>query len=375
MARETYSQPVSQSSIAMCLRCKRCSMFRYRWCIFPKQPLFKKAPSQGTLVHRLLELGPDGVETVRKEVKVHLDELMVRIDQGEDLLGELAKEANSLNEIFHKALVMVYILWEKYPRPEHHKVLAKEEKIEFGLGLPNNMTLILRGTIDEMVLDTQTGLIWIRDFKTSSRNVAFTITGYQYSLQCRIYRLLGSAFLGQMKEFNGRAPEGFILDVLQTPSIIMCDKDRDYIEVPHTYTRGAKKGQTEMRRVYEEDSIPQFDNYLRRCREWYETQGDEAVQSFAIRFTEAAITSELMGDLLTATMAQTIPAVPENFSRDSTASYCKHFDRVCDYYKLCSVGEASWDSIIETDFVVKPPEHKLELEKRILTPKQNIIVP
>ena len=208
------------SSMNTCMRCKRAYMFTSRWCIFPRQPAFKPAPSLGKLTHRLMELGSDNIEAVRNEVAVMINELVKAIDKGEDLLGNLAIQANSLNALFNKALVMATILWEKYPRPQHHKVLAKEETIKatFKLSLPEEPELLteLEGTLDEVVCDTKTGMIWIRDYKTSARDVAYTMTGYQYSFQCRLYRLLAGAYLQDIEEYKNHSPEGFILEILRS---------------------------------------------------------------------------------------------------------------------------------------------------------------
>ncbi len=355
--REIYSQPAHQSSTGMCMRCRRAYMFKCRWCIFLKQPVFKPAPSQGKLVHRLLHLGPGKVDIVRSEVAAMVNELVKSIDKGEDLLGNLAVQANSLNNLFSKALVMATILWEKYPRPKHHKVLAKEKTVKavFKLSLPEEPELLieLEGIIDEVIEDTKTGFIWIRDYKSSMRDVAFTMTGYQYSFQCRFYRLLAGAYLQGLEEYKGRSPQGFILEILQTPTISMCDFDRDYTEHEHTFTRGSRKGETEMRKEYE--GVPKFENYLQRCRDWYKERGDEAVQSFSIRFNEPILPDELRGDLLIAALARVVPAESAYFPRDATGSYCTYFERVCPYYELCCRDEASWDAIIEDKFEVRPP--------------------
>ena len=355
--RETYVQPLHQSSINMCMRCRRAFMFRDRWCIFPKYGAFKQAASQGSLTHRLIEVGPEGVEAVRNEVEIAVNELVAAIDRGEDLMGNLAAEANNLNAMFQKALVMATILWEKYPRPEHHKVLAKEETVKaiFRLSLPDEpeLTTELEGTVDEMVEDTKTGLIYIRDYKTSARDVAFTMTGYQWSFQLRLYRLLAGAYLQGTPRYENRSPQGFILEILQTPTISFGSKDRDYKEKEHKFTRGARKGETEMRREYEGE--PTFENYLQRCREWYAEKGDEAVQSFSIRFNESVLCDELRGDLLMAAIARLLPAVPENFPRDATASYCKNYERVCPYYDLCCSNESGWDALIAENYEVRPP--------------------
>jgi len=374
--RETYIQPLHQSSIGTCLHCKRAYMFRYRWCIFPKQKPFAVAANQGNLLHRLIEAGPDNIEMVRTKVKERIQYLIGHIEAGEDLLGYLAQEVNELDNQFDKALVMATILWEKYPRPEHHEILAKEKSVEMGLRLsrPGDPplpvdTIRLGGRLDEIVLDTKSGLIYIKDYKTSSRDVMFTLAGYHWSLQCRLYRLLAGALL-QDPSFapRGHTPDGFILDILQVPTISMGGGDRDYTEHEHTLTRGPRKGETEMRRDYEGE--PKFENYLQRCREWYAREGNNAVQSFAIRFTEPVLPDELLLDLQVAAVYQVLPAGnPGLFPRDETTSHCKYMNRICPYYDLCCTDEASWPGIIESKYEVKPPKEKKEESEQIVSNK------
>jgi len=345
-------------------------MFRDRWCIIPKQQPFAVAASQGSLTHRLIEKGPDGIEMVRAQVQEYIQHLLSRIDAGEDLLGYIAQEANELDNQFNKALAMATVLWEKYPRPKHHKILAKEKTIDisFRLGKPEDMPfpiVNLRGRLDEIVLDEKSSLIYIRDYKTTSRDVTYTLTGYHYSLQCRLYRLLAGAFLQDLPDHKNRSPDGFILEILQVPTISMGSKDRDYTEYEYTFTRGSRKGETEMRRDYEGE--PQFSNYLQRCRGWYAERGDEAVQSFAVRFIEPVLPQELSLALGLAVIYQNLPAdVPSAFPRDTTASYCKFMNRICPYYDLCCTDEAAWPAIIESKYEVKPP---IQLEATDCDPK------
>jgi hypothetical protein len=349
--RETFIQPLRQSSVDTCLRCKRCYMFRYRWGISPRAKQYMVASDRGKLLHRLMQLGPQGIPMVRSEVNDEVSKLLKIIDSGGDLMGDIARQVDDVENSYNQALVMATILWEKYPRPATHKVLAKEKTVKASIRLNDGsrpdlcIETELEGTLDEVVEDTESKLIWIRDYKTSSRDVMFTLTGYQWSLQCRMYRLLAGAYLQSIPEYVNRAPEGFILEILQTPTITMCDKDRSFNLIEHTFKSGPRKGTTEMQKDYFGE--PTFENYLQRCKEWYTAQGDVSVKAFGIRFSESVLPPELRMDLMTAAVYRLLPAVPENFPRDETASYCKHYERVCPYYELCSTDPAAFE-------VVKP---------------------
>jgi hypothetical protein len=74
-------------------------------------------------------------------------------------------------------------------------------------------------------------------------------------------------------------------------------------------------------------------------------------------FNESVLPLELRKDLITASVYRVLPAIPENFPRDTTTSYCTAYERVCPYYNdLCSRSEDSWDSTIADKFEVIKPE-------------------
>ena len=71
--RQTWQKPVSASNGSTCLGCKRKYMFQARWCIFPNIQSPKPAAALGRMGHRLLQVGPDGVDQVKKEVQAKFD--------------------------------------------------------------------------------------------------------------------------------------------------------------------------------------------------------------------------------------------------------------------------------------------------------------
>jgi hypothetical protein len=322
-------------------------MFKYRWCIYPKRRMFKMAPSIGRLGHKLFELGPEGVERVREEVYSHVERLEAEIDKGGDIFGDIALTIQGLIDAFNKALVMVNVFWDKYPVGENYKALCKEKHVVHEVELPNGIKTKLSGTIDEILQNLSDGAVWNRDHKLSSRPAEHTLAGYKYSAQCRQYRVLAEAEVGQ-------PIHGFVLNILQVPSIKLCSADKDYKEYTHTFTRGAKKGQTEQRKEYYGE--PKFENYLKRCKEWYEENGQEAAHSYSIQYGEPIWTPEFV-ELISRThfyMNQQDPHDPLQFHRDQTRRSCTDYNRICDYYPLCRTNPASWGPIIEQDYEVVP---------------------
>ena len=145
------------------------------------------------------------------------------------------------------------------------------------------------------------------------------------------------------------SPKGFILNIVQVPGIKFGTYDRDYTEYEHTFIRGKRKGETEMRKEYTGE--PTFENYLARCKEWYDSKGSEAARSFAIQYNEPLVPRELEDVLLYVDNCNNRVPTPENFRRDLTQGHCKAYERVCDYYPLCNTSTDAWSTIIENEYV------------------------
>jgi hypothetical protein len=239
------------------------------------------------------------------------------------MFGELAKQAGAMKGLFTKALVMVSLLWEKHPPPPDENVICRECWIEGEFNESSGIRIPLCGILDKLNAGDN-GEVWVEDHKTSGREVDFILTGYQFSLQCRIYRILACMQ-------TGREPVGFVLNYLRTPAIKFCAKDKD------------------------------FDGYLGRCRDWYAKNTDNSIRSFAIRYTEPLLTPELRVALLSASLLRRMPPnTLANFPKDVTTSFCRNYERVCDFYRLCSSPESAWPQLIEDEYVVEPPEDKKE---------------
>jgi hypothetical protein len=338
-----FVTPLRQSSVAACLRCKRYAFLRYRAGLLPRRAERVGAASLGKAVHKIMEVGTDAAFLW---LKSQTDKLIPLLDN--DPLGEVERAIRKHDENWSKARMMCEYFRATYPQPDYLETICAEQKVSVSIaGTP----LVLEGTIDLLVRDTRNGACYIRDFKTTSRDTQHTLTGYQYSIQCRLYRLLALDYLytqtGKSNDLPGvdRILPAFILDVMQVPGIKFCTSDRSFRDVP------LKKGEGTKREYYGE---PVWGNYLSRCKEWYTENGISAASSFFLTYGEPPITPEL-SDALSSAGTILSSSTLETAHRDVTRSYCMSYERVCDYYPLCSTSEELWPNIIETSYVVSNP--------------------
>jgi len=325
---------IHQSTISAAERCKRFFFYRYRWGLYPKIEQFAPSATLGSLFHRLLQLGPESVEKVRSEVKRQQMGLMERINKGEDLIGELARTAQNLTELFNKALVMATIFWKNYPTPDYLATVGTEQTLQIKnierkeLGF--DLIFPLRGRIDKIVKDTrEEGKIWIRDIKSTGRGLEAITTGYNFSIQARLYRVLVASM------FPDDKVAGIILDIAIKPGIKFCGKDKS------------------------------FDGYLKRVEKWYEEKGKDAMTSKAIMFNEPLYPCEFQDAVMKITHLAELPLNPDAFGKDITGSYCYHYDKKCPYYDLCNSCVEAWPNIINQMFQVV--ERKEETESEVET--------
>jgi len=337
-------------------------MFRYRWCLVPNYTRVSKGSSLGSIVHRLFELSqiPDGVKQVEKEVGEKIQELRKIRDSGADLLGDYDRDIKTLEQNFNKAKMMVAIFNEKFPRPAGLEVLGREIKagVVFNAAMGKDqppLAVPVTGILDELDYMKDGDLLFVRDYKNTTRPISFTLTGYQWTLQPRIYRILVGAALAQVgrEDLVDRVADGFILDILQVPSIEMSGADRDFTIKKKELKSGPRKGQVIEEKEYFGDPDPI--NYLERCKLWYAEKGLEAASSFAIRFNEDPMNAELMTTLNDVAPYAGLVPVPELFPRDPSASFCKEWERVCEYYPLCSCDPSAWPAVIESQYKMEQP--------------------
>jgi hypothetical protein len=321
-----YKKPISSSGILTALGCARKFLYSSKWRLYRKAKQYSASATFGKILHRLLQVGEDATEKVHQEIIKQHSELLAQIQRGEDLVGEVAREADELHDSYTKALAVATIFWERFPPAEHMETVSREEKIEgvFDLSLP------IVGFVDWVVRDKRDGSVWIRDTKTTSRSFDSILTGFEWSVQCRFYRLLAK------NKTWGADVKGFILDMVKVPTIKMCGKDEK---------NAAIWGCTV------------FEAYVKRVKDWYAEQEGDAMKSVAIAFHEPVLCGELLNVLSKIDVLWNTEAVPENFCKDLTRSSCYAYEKVCPYHVLCSSDPVTWPATMEQLFEVVP-EHK-----------------
>lgn len=326
-------RPISSSSIVDGLRCERLYYFKYRIAIRPKVKPYSKGATTGSLVHKLMKAGRDGIEKVQQEVFKKHARLVERIKAGEDLTGDLVRAANDLNHLYQKALAIVTIFWEKFPPKKYMTTICREERREsFG----PQATIPCVWIADWVVRDERDGSVWIRDAKTTSESFDSVLMGFLHSVPCRFYRMMAA------QEKWGNKVKGFILDMVQVPTIKLCGKDEKV---------AAKLGCTP------------FEAYVQRIKDWYETQQEDPMRSVAVVFNEDIHNPEIMHALDKITELWEREANPGNFDRDVTRSRCYHYRKPCPYYPFCSSDISAWPSLIEQFYEIREDPQVKEKEK------------
>jgi hypothetical protein len=327
--------------------CERYYFYRIRWGLVPKVEERKPAAKLGILFHRLTEVGPDKVDVVRKEVRDAQNELMKMVEAGEDLTGDIARTVEAMTDVFNKAVVLAKIFWD-YPVPDYLVTIRDEKPIELDISfrIPCLITgdkyiaLPVKVIPDKLQKDTRNDNIWIRDRKTTSKDVSLISAGYEWSTACRLYRIGVRKYLETIG--NRGKLVGFILDLIQTPTIKMCGKDE----------KNAKAWNCSIE-----------DAYYRRVKEWYDEKGEKVLTSKGIMFGEKLYPDELCRQISRADDLQNRDLQHGLFDRDATGTYCTRYDKQCIYYDLCSSSRGAWPGMINRRFNV------VERKKKNETPK------
>jgi len=316
-----------QSSISCAISCERKWFCKNLLGIRLRGGRFSEAASLGRIYHKFHECGQGNEQEVKRWIQEQQNNIMARVDKGEDLDGSLARQATALTELYHKALVMAQIFWEKYPQPSYFKVIGKEvhHTMQFD-------GLTLEGTIDKILLNEQDNSIWIRDHKSTGRTLEVIFGGISWSLQARMYRILAHDYLlNNVEAYKDAAPniKGFILDGILKPGIKMCKTD----------LKNAKDW-----------NCTQEEAYLRRVKDWYSDKGEESIMSRGIIYTEHVYPTELRNVFSLMRRLSGRGTHPDRYNRDVTRKTCFEYERQCEYHDLCSTDPAQWDSLFENKY-------------------------
>jgi hypothetical protein len=336
-----------QSTISCALACKRKWWYKYRMGITLRGTQVKESATLGTIYHRLQCLGPGSESKVKAEIVKQQQALMEKVDRGEDLDGQTARLAGMLTDLYNKAVAMARVFWDKYPQPSYFETLGTEVNhtlTPYGLNVEGTTItpggLKIEGTIDKVLLNNEGRSgpeVWIRDHKSTGRSLAALFGGAAWSLQARIYRWLVldwivEYFPEEFREWAVPPIRGFILDGILKPGIKLCKKDE----------KNAK-----------EWNVPVEDAYLRRVKDWYAENGEDACLSRAVLYTEPLVPDELNDALVVMRELDAYdPAEIQLFVRDVTRRACFAYNSQCPYHDLCSTDPKQWDRLFETKYTI-----------------------
>lgn len=337
----------SQSKMKCAMSCKRKWFCKYALGLELKTRQVSESADLGKIYHKYQQFGPGKEVEVRAWVRKQQMEIQSQIDRGEDLDGSLSRLVTSLSVATKKSEAMAQIFWESYPQPSYFKTLATELKIETPIsfiGLCGNLIYInVEGTIDKLLQIEDSGDIWIRDHKSTGRNLLFLFDGLPWSIQGRLYRILADYYC-ESNNISGTI-KGFILDGILKPGIKLCRTD--------------EKNAKDWKCTPEEA-------YLRRVKEWYIEKNEKAknnpetetpsFKSQSIMFNEPLLPMELRRDLSTYYELQFGGNDPKKYNRDESRQACSSFERRCIYMPLCAAPINQWPDIIDAKYTIKPIE-------------------
>jgi|GEM_PF-2670817 len=367
---ETFIQPIHQSSLILWKKCPRKGFFRYRLGLVQKKAPVKEAAQLGQIVHKLLEVGPGNENSVRQWAMETVAEHIAAVEKGEDLLGQSLQAIQATEKNFNTAVMMASVFHEQYPENSNLETLCSEEYIADFFEMDSGVYW-LAGTLDRGLRLKTDGTYWIKDFKTTTKDPDVKLAGYLWGPQLRMYRLLFLTYLRRTIDPEA-LPKGFIVNLIQAPTIRMGLMDRDWIMEEKVLTRGPRKGQTVSEKVY--DGEPKFENYLKRCKEWYaENKEGRPIRSFMMPFVEPLVPRSFELALAEVSMWQkancrkSLSELAEKFYPDVTGTSCSDFQSTCEYYPLCQRECVSWGHVIADQYRQETPEVYINEQGELVT--------
>ena len=237
---------------------------------------------------------------------------------------------------------------------------------ELQLKLPFKKTH-LGAQLDLLLYDEEHHTLRIPDLKTTSATPRVRAETCPIEHQTLHYLKVVNGCLPELIERYNLSPKTRVRDmihiIVQKPpsSMRMCGKDRDFTEYEHTFTRGQRKGQTEIRRDYEGEPKPE--NFRQRIRDYMLGEGEytgHAIDRTDYPMAEISYTtyekidhrSWLDYNRITDRiyrMATTEPH-PENFTRDSNAMIDR--GQLTPYALFYRLPVAAWPDLIRNKNLV-----------------------
>ncbi len=329
-----------QSCISCAIACEMKWFLKYRLGVTLRGAEVKEGATLGKIYHKFQQFGPGKENEVLLWVREKQKVLMDRADKGEDLDGSMVRLANLMTDLYHKAEAMAHLFWERYPQPDYLRTVGTEIKISAPSPV---LGQTIEGTIDKLLENTKDGRYWIRDHKSTGMSLDSIFGGLEWSVQSRIYRILGFHYLTTLKPFTpGEWLRGFILDGILRPGIKLCRTDE----------KNAKTWNCSIQ-----------DAYLRRVKEWYKEKDQDAMLSRAMIYDEPLYPDELVKALSLMRDLSVRPIELKAYSRDITRTECFKYNTKCIYHDLCSTDLSQWDSLFETRYKIEEvKEDEIETE-------------
>ena len=254
----------------------------------------------------------------------------------------------------------------EFLKQEHFQHLGSELGIRIHMPHTHRAgKVMLTGMYDLLLYHKEQNSIFIVDAKTTAANpeerlitcpIEFQTQHYMMVLKFAIENGYISAFFDLPQDVK---VGGMIHIAIQKPTIEFGMKDRDCEEYEHELTRGPRKGQIEIRRNYSGE--PRFENYLRRCEDWYRGQGE--YEHLADRWCMAPPINYSLtyGSLLmdedyldeyyarVALIRQYVQckAYPKNFPR--SANHLRQFGRMSPFTPFYMTHPKEWPDLIKSE--------------------------
>jgi hypothetical protein len=347
---------------------------------------WSKALSRGSWFHKKLELYRDHPQVAKSYMDKMLND---RLEELEEICHSIGIKGESKDKVLDRERkdFMCASAWydvsmdlqlpqKKVPtvnqflKQEHFRHLGSE--IGIRLHMPHTSRagkVMLTGVYDTLLYHESQNTVFIVDAKTTAGSPEERLITCPLEFQTQHYMMvLNLAIQANYFQPIHNLPQdvrvgGMIHIAVQKPTIDFGMKDRDCEEYEHTLTRGPRKGQVEIRKNYSGE--PRFENYIRRCEDWYRGQGEyeHLAEKWAvsppINYSLTYGTLLLDEDYLDEYYARVAlirqytqcKAFPKNFPR--SASHLRQFGRMSPFTPFYLTPPKEWPDIIKAESFIQ----------------------